>query len=251
MRAVLLVGRDACRVSRRCAASPEVGLTREYVARGRIGSRIFRIDGVTRDTRTAPPGRHVPGMNPPPTTETTMRTRTLTLAGATLAGATLLAACGSGGGGSSQAAASAHRTRTAPAATAATIGVHATALGDVLVDAQGRTLYGFVNDTNGTPTCTGACAQNWPPLRVGATWTTGSGVDRVNFHVVGTGAAMQLASAKWPLYTFAGDRRPGDVNGQGVERFYAVAPDGTLIKSASTAGSSSPTTAPAMSSSGY
>ena len=179
------------------------------------------------------------------------RTRTLTLAGATLAGATLLAACGSGGGGSPQAAASAPRTRPAHTATAATVGVRATALGNVLVDAHGHTLYGFVNDTTGTPTCTGACAQNWPPLHVGATWTTGTGVDRVNFHVVGTGASMQLASAKWPLYTFAGDQRPGDVNGQGVERFYAVAPDGSLIKGASTAGASSATTAPAMSSSGY
>src|SRR6478609_6831786 len=104
---------------------PEVGLTREYVGRGRIGSHFLRIGGVTRDTRTVPSCRHVPGMNPPPTSETTMRTRTrtLTLAGATLAGATLLAACGSGGGGSPQAAASAPRTRPAHTATAATVGV--------------------------------------------------------------------------------------------------------------------------------
>jgi predicted lipoprotein with Yx(FWY)xxD motif len=180
--------------------------------------------------------------------EDIMRIRMLT--GVTLAGATLLAACG-GGGGSTPAASPAGpatKTRSAPAATVA---VRSTSLGDVLVDAQGRTLYGFVNDTNGTSTCTGACAQNWPPLHVGATWTTGSGVDRANFHVVGTGASMQLASAKWPLYTFAGDQRPGDVNGQGVERFYAVAPDGSLIKSAATAATPSTTNAPAMSSSGY
>ena len=37
----------------------------------------------------------------------------------------------------------------------------------------------------------------------------------------------------------------------GVERFYAVAPDGSLIKSSATASASSATTAPAMSTSGY
>ena len=51
---------------------------------------------------------------------------------------------------------------------AATISVRSTSLGDVLVDAQGRTLYGFTNDANGTSTCTGACATNWPPLTVAA-----------------------------------------------------------------------------------
>ena len=177
-----------------------------------------------------------------------MRIRMLTVA--TLAGATLLAACGSGGGSTSAASPARHaaKTGTTPAPTLA---VRSTSLGNVLVDAQGRTLYGFANDTNGMSTCTGVCAQNWPALHVGATWTTGTGVDRANFHVVGTGASAQLASAKWPLYTFAGDQRPGDVNGQGVERFYAVAPDGTLIKGAATSSSSSATTAPAMSSSGY
>jgi predicted lipoprotein with Yx(FWY)xxD motif len=180
--------------------------------------------------------------------EDIMRVRMLT--SVTLAGATLLAACGSGGGSTPTASPARHATKTR-STPAATVSVRSTSLGDVLVDAQGRTLYGFVNDTNGTSTCTGACAQIWPPLRVGATWTTGSGVNRANFHVVGTGSSMQLASAKWPLYTFTGDTRPGDVNGQGVERFYAVAPDGSLIKSASTAGTSSTTAAPAMSSSGY
>jgi len=176
-----------------------------------------------------------------------MRIRMLTVA--TVAGATLLAACGSGGG-STAASPARHATKTGTTP-AATIAVRSTSLGDVLVDVHGHTLYGLVNDTNGMSTCTGVCAQNWPPLHVGATWTTGTGVDRANFHVIGTGASAQLASAKWPLYTFVGDRRPGDVTGQGVERFYAVAPGGSLIKGAAASHPSSATTAPAMSGSGY
>jgi predicted lipoprotein with Yx(FWY)xxD motif len=181
-------------------------------------------------------------------TEDIMRIRMLTLA--TLAGATLLAACGSGGGSTSAASPARHATKTGTAP-AATVSVRSTSLGDVHVDAQGHTLYGFVNDTSGMSTCTGVCAQTWPPLHVTATWTAGTGLDRASFHVVGTGASAQLASAKWPLYTFAGDRRPGDVTGQGVERFYAVAPDGSLIKGTAASSPSSATTAPAMSTSGY
>ena len=41
-----------------------------------------------------------------------------------------------------------------------------TELGDVLVDADGLTLYGFTKDADGTPTCEGDCAEAWPPLLV-------------------------------------------------------------------------------------
>ena len=76
-----------------------------------------------------------------------------TVAGLTIAGATFLAACGGGGSTATQAAASTGGARAHPSA--ATVGVRSTRLGDVLVDAQGRTLYGFTNDTAGTSTCTG------------------------------------------------------------------------------------------------
>jgi predicted lipoprotein with Yx(FWY)xxD motif len=41
----------------------------------------------------------------------------------------------------------------------------------------------------------------------------------------------QLQAGKWPLYTFAGDAAPGDVNGQGSAGvWFAVNPAGGLIK---------------------
>src|SRR4051812_14712310 len=182
--------------------------------------------------------------NPP--TEDTMRLRTFT--GLTLAGATLLAACGGSGGGSPTAgAATGAHARAHP--TAATVDVRSTRFGDVLVDAQGRSLYGFTHDTEGTSTCTGACATNWPPLTVAAAWTTGTGVDRATFHTITTGTATQLVAGRWPLYRFAGDSRPGDVNGQSVESFFLVRPDGSLVKDPTP--TAAPSTAPAMSSRGY
>ena len=42
---------------------------------------------------------------------------------------------------------------------------------------------------------------------------------------------QQLKAGDWPLYTFAGDSAPGDVNGQGVnEVWFVVSPDGTIIE---------------------
>jgi len=43
----------------------------------------------------------------------------------------------------------------------------------------------------------------------------------------------QVTYAKHPLYYFAGDRRPGDTNGQGLNQFgakwYVVSPSGRKI----------------------
>src|SRR3974377_2114883 len=57
------------------------------------------------------------------------------------------------------------------------VGTNAT-LGSILVDAQGAALYTYSGDTSPTATCTGSCAQSWPPLTVaaGTQPTAGSGV---------------------------------------------------------------------------
>ena len=171
-----------------------------------------------------------------------------TLAGLTLAGSALLAACGGGGSASPQAASTGGGL---PKHTTVAVTVRATQLGDVLVDATGRTLYGFTNDANGTSTCTGPCAQNWPPVTVTSGWQVGTGVDRATFHTVTTGTQLQLVAGHWPLYRFAGDSKPGDVNGQGsLGKWFVVRPDGSLLKDTTApAGASSP--APAARDSGY
>ncbi len=103
-------------------------------------------------------------------------------------------------------------------------------LGTVLVDAAGLTLYAFTPDTGGVPTCVDSCADAWPPAFVDGEPT----VDGVDAALVTTvehpAGGTQLVVDGHPLYTFAGDAAPGDVNGQGSgDAWFAVAPDGTLI----------------------
>ena len=50
------------------------------------------------------------------------------------------------------------------------------------------------------------------------------------FSVVEHPDGPMLKVGDWPLYYFAGDAAPGDMNGQGVGgNWWVVAPDGTLI----------------------
>ena len=116
----------------------------------------------------------------------------------------------------------------------ATFGVANTGLGDVLVDRQGRTLYLFERDSGMTSACTGACAVNWPPLRVRGTPLVGSGARTSD---VGTTARPdgigQLTYNGHPLYTFVNDKKPGDTNGEGINAFggswFAVSPAGGKV----------------------
>lgn len=145
--------------------------------------------------------------------------RSRSLAALCLAGTGLLAACGQAASGTTQ-----H--------TSAAVRVGHTSLGDVLVDGNGRTLYGFTNDVNGTSSCYGTCAQSWPASDVTAGWTAGAPLSTAAFHtVMRSDGKSQLAIGKWPLYVFAGDSAPGDVNGEGsLGKWFVVRPDGTLVK---------------------
>ena len=116
----------------------------------------------------------------------------------------------------------------------ASIGVESTGLGDVLVDRQGRTLYLFERDSGTTSACTGACAVNWPPLRVHGTPLVGSGAKPSD---VGTTARPdgkdQLTYNGHPLYTFVNDKQPGDTNGEGINAFggswFVISPAGDKV----------------------
>ena len=118
----------------------------------------------------------------------------------------------------------------APPADDAIVTVATTDLGDSLVDADGLTLYGFLSDSEGVPTCDGACADAWPPVLLDS-GELPAGLDPNVFSVVERAdGTPQLKSGKWPLYRFAGDAVAGDVNGQGSgDVWFVAAPDGSLI----------------------
>jgi predicted lipoprotein with Yx(FWY)xxD motif len=112
-------------------------------------------------------------------------------------------------------------------------------LGQILVDGDGNTLYGFTNDVDGVPTCADDCAATWPAHVVEGEPVLGEGLDPAVFTLVeGVDGGQQLKAGKWPLYRFSGDSAPGDVNGQGSGGvWFVVAADGSLIKDASGGGS--------------
>ena len=112
-----------------------------------------------------------------------------------------------------------------------------TPLGDVLVGADGRTLYGFTNDTEASSTCYGTCADAWPPVIVGEDWDVAPDLDAGIFATTTRDdGSLQLVAGAWPLYWFAGDAVPGDVNGQqSGDVWFAAAPDGSLIRDAAPA----------------
>jgi predicted lipoprotein with Yx(FWY)xxD motif len=119
-----------------------------------------------------------------------------------------------------------------PAAAADTaVAVSSTSLGDVLVDAEGYTLYVFDNDEPNTSNCTGDCADNWPAAVVDAEFAVDDSLDDSIFSTIDGPAGTQLTVNQLPLYTFAADAAPGDVNGQGVGGvWWAVGPDGNAIQ---------------------
>jgi predicted lipoprotein with Yx(FWY)xxD motif len=144
----------------------------------------------------------------------------------------VLAACG--GNDEPTGSAAPPATTAAPAATGGTtIAVATVPAGDVLVDGEGRTLYMFKPDTDGTSTCYDECETNWPPLTVSGDITVGEGLDASLFTTTDrTDGSTQVKAGAWPLYYFANDAAPGDTNGQDVgDVWYVVSPTGEPIES--------------------
>lgn len=150
-----------------------------------------------------------------------------------------LAACGDDSSDETETGAGATTTEAAaddteaPAAGGGTVETASTDLGEVLVDGEGFTLYGFTPDTDGVPTCNDDCATSWPPFTVESEELP-EGLDAGLFSVVERDdGRFQLVAGDWPLYRFAGDGGPGDVNGQGVgDQWFAISPEGELVQDA-------------------
>ncbi|GAB4003580.1 hypothetical protein GCM10029992_45870 [Glycomyces albus] len=141
-------------------------------------------------------------------------------AAAMLAVGMALAACGDDGGssgGGGYGGVPDTEEETSAAAGAVTVSTGETSLGEVLVDGEGMTLYLFTDDTDGTSTCYDECAANWPPLLVEGTADVDGGADEA---LLGTterdDGSTQVTYNDWPLYYWAADAAPGDVDGQGV-----------------------------------
>jgi predicted lipoprotein with Yx(FWY)xxD motif len=131
-------------------------------------------------------------------------------------------------------------TTAAEAADGATVAVANSKLGDILVDADGRTLYAFTKDKGDQSACSGDCASNWPALTGDATAGTGVQAGLLSAAMQADGNSQVTYGGK-PLYYFAGDAKPGDTNGQGVGNvWFAVTADGELVKAKASGGGTYP-----------
>jgi predicted lipoprotein with Yx(FWY)xxD motif len=148
-----------------------------------------------------------------------------------LVGAFLIAGCGGGSSAGSESNSTAAKATTTtpvaeppPNAEEGTVFVSlgsAAGLGQVLVDSEGHTLYAFGGDGEGTPTCEGACAKAWPPLLVEQGEpepSNGAGASRLGT-VKRADGTRQVTYAGHPLYSFTGDKSPGQANGNGSTAF--------------------------------
>lgn len=111
-----------------------------------------------------------------------------------------------------------------------TVAVASSDLGDILADGEGMTLYVFIPDDQGTPTCTDDCAETWPLFEGPA--TAGEGADDALLGTAEHPDGTTMATYNdWPLYYFAPDEQPGDTQGQGVgDNWFVVGPDGEPIR---------------------
>jgi predicted lipoprotein with Yx(FWY)xxD motif len=114
-----------------------------------------------------------------------------------------------------------------------TVSLRKTAVGEVLVDADGPTVYLFTADNGEQSACYGECAMAWPPLI--ATEPTGAhGVEASKLSTTKReDGELQVTYGGYPLYYIIQDEKPGDVNGQGIDHFggewWVVSPAGEKI----------------------
>jgi predicted lipoprotein with Yx(FWY)xxD motif len=168
-------------------------------------------------------------------------TRLFSLAALAVAGALLLAACGgystssSSGSGSTPSYGAAKPTTPNSSGAASVVSTKTSSLGTFLVDANGRALYLWDADHGSKSTCSGACAQAWPPLTTTAT-PKASGAVKASLlgTTTRTDGTREVTYAGHPLYTFAGDTQPGQTTGQGSNGFgapwWVVTPAGEALQ---------------------
>lgn len=108
-------------------------------------------------------------------------------------------------------------------------------VGEVLVDGQGKVLYLFEPDQAASVTCTGGCAEKWPPLVApDGELPSGAGVrpDLLGT-AAGEGGLPVVTYAGWPLYRYASDD-PGQATGHDKDQngglWFAVTSAGERVR---------------------
>jgi predicted lipoprotein with Yx(FWY)xxD motif len=106
------------------------------------------------------------------------------------------------------------------------------------------TVYMFAADTGSSPTCTGACAEVWPPVTSAAgARASGQALAGELGTVARSGGTMQITYKGHPLYYYRADTTSAEVSGQDVDsfgaRWYVLSPAGVKLET-SAPGASEP-----------
>lgn len=159
----------------------------------------------------------------------------------------LIAGCGSSKSKSASSATPAAAKTTATTAAsggsgAETITAKRSRLGTILADGEGKTVYLFEQDRTTASTCSGACAQAWPPVTTDGAPKAGSGAQAALLTTTKrSDGTMQVVYGGHPLYYFVRDRDAGDSYGQGINGFgaewYVLGPNGKKVEGGGKGGS--------------
>ncbi len=139
-----------------------------------------------------------------------------------LSGALAAQASGAAAGGTAAAQA---RPAASAAAAAAHVDLRSTALGKLLVDGSGFTLYVFSRDSRGKDRCAAiqGCTGVWPALTTRGRAVAGRGVKASWLGTIRLpGGAHQVTYDGHPLYTYAFDSGPGATGYVGTPEFGGV-----------------------------
>ena len=104
-------------------------------------------------------------------------------------------------------------------------------LGGRLTDSDGMTLYTYTKDELNVSNCSDNCAAEWPPFLVDDYPFASRGINADWLTTIERGnGSLQAAYNGMPLYRFAGDEKPGDVNGQGQDGiWFAISSKGHAL----------------------
>ncbi|WEG07579.1 hypothetical protein PU630_09930 [Microbacterium horticulturae] len=93
-----------------------------------------------------------------------------------------------------------------------------TSVGETVADADGRAVYLYSEDEQGSgkSSCDAACLASWPAVTTDSTDPQGTGIDAKIGEIPAPGGGYQLTLNGWPLYYFDGDTVPKTIKGQGI-----------------------------------
>ncbi len=142
----------------------------------------------------------------------------------TACGASSYSAGSSGAGGAYGVPTGNSTTPSASVAQTAALKVARTSAGTVLASSRGLTLYYYTEDRpgSGKSVCTGSCASAWPPLAAPVRAPAGVRLPGPLGVIIRPGGLKQVTINGYPIYTYTGDKAPGQAAGNGIEGAWHV-----------------------------